>query len=683
MGALNDWTVIDANNNAAPPDGWPENTMQYSEVNNTGRAVQGTVRRFWGDVNGSLQAAGLVNAYTLTLNESAYVAYFQGMYFACEIPITNTGAVTLNVNGIGVQSVITQDGNALQGGELMAGGIYEFRYDGTDFQLLGSGASLGTGTFTNSNAPDLVDTDVALRVGAVDPDTAQHVEVGPQQVQSKSNSTTAADLTLNALGGIVRVGPQSGTGAVLQYDDGSIRTETGTNILSMRSNSNGDPTVPDNITAFYEVRSQDNNLYGRFGMDGEDLVMRALARGNGIQLQTELALGGSVTNLSATPDDTTLNDPVNDEARFGTVPSGGSPAVYVQGSTANNPATGGVQDQQIELRNSGIQQTAQIGFSSSTTCRIANRVHGGNVQLNGEDGSGNARVMVDANPDAGVTLRYPASNVARLTTVADGVDLLKDDNLDTGNLLYRGEHANGTTRFLLGLTGSAIDLRSTLHGAQIFVRGEDTGGTLRNGVTVNPDSNVQLHQVGVAVARTTTAAAGGFEANNTLTGAGFERVLTTSDLSGSFTVEHIEQTSDTTVNNSTTLVNSQLTLSNIPTGFYKIECMVLLRDVAVSGCGARLDFNASGIDPDSVLRVSNKNFSGAGAPSYDEQGLATDLFDGIGLVTGSGTSRFMLTGYVEMILGSNSITLQFAQNTAQVGDLDFEAGSFLSLIPIS
>ena len=138
MAALNDWNVSDAANNAAPPDGWPENTMQYSEVNDTGRAVQGTLKRFFADVNGSLQAGGVADAYTVTLNESGYTAYFQGMYFALEINATNTGASTINVNGIGVQNIVARDGAALSAGALESGGIYELRYDGTDFQLMGT-----------------------------------------------------------------------------------------------------------------------------------------------------------------------------------------------------------------------------------------------------------------------------------------------------------------------------------------------------------------------------------------------------------------------------------------------------------------------------------------------------------------------------------------------------------------
>lgn len=136
MAELNDWDIAAANNNSAPPDGWPEN-MAYSAVNNTAREGMAVLKRYFLDINGSLAAAGSANAYTLTLN-AGYSAYFEGMYFACSIPATNTGATTINVNAIGSQSVVNRDGTALGAGQLTADGVYEFRYDGTNFQLMGS-----------------------------------------------------------------------------------------------------------------------------------------------------------------------------------------------------------------------------------------------------------------------------------------------------------------------------------------------------------------------------------------------------------------------------------------------------------------------------------------------------------------------------------------------------------------
>lgn len=134
MGSLNDWDVTDANNNDTPPDGWPEN-MNYSEVNNTGRAVQGTLKRFFSDINGSLNGGGIADVYTITLNES-YAAYFDGMIFRGSISVTSTVvAPTINVNGIGVATLVDMEGDALRIGALKAGRIYLFQHDGTNMRV--------------------------------------------------------------------------------------------------------------------------------------------------------------------------------------------------------------------------------------------------------------------------------------------------------------------------------------------------------------------------------------------------------------------------------------------------------------------------------------------------------------------------------------------------------------------
>jgi hypothetical protein len=53
---------------------------------------------------------------------------------------------------------------------------------------------------TNNNPIDLVDTDVSLNTGALDPNTEQHLEYDFDTIQSKSDATTAAPLFLNPLG---------------------------------------------------------------------------------------------------------------------------------------------------------------------------------------------------------------------------------------------------------------------------------------------------------------------------------------------------------------------------------------------------------------------------------------------------------------------------------------------------
>lgn len=181
MGTLNGWDVVDANNDDAPPDGWPENTMNYSDVNDTGRAVQGTLKRFFADINGSLVAGGVADAYTLSLNESGYSAYFDGMMFACTIPDANaTSTPTMDVNGIGTTTIVDNLGGALGVEALVGGGVYTFQHDGTNLRLVTGGIAVNgssgeflinqdgridaPGNLTYDSGDDIVISDPSLRV---------------------------------------------------------------------------------------------------------------------------------------------------------------------------------------------------------------------------------------------------------------------------------------------------------------------------------------------------------------------------------------------------------------------------------------------------------------------------------------------------------------------------------------
>lgn len=136
MADLNDWDTTAANNNDAPPDGWPEN-MNYSEVNNSAREGMAVLARFYNDLNGSLSAGGSADAYTVTLN-AGYSAYFDGMMFACTIPAVNgTTTPTINVNGIGAQTILNAAGDAVGVGDLRAGQVFMFLHDGTNPRVLG------------------------------------------------------------------------------------------------------------------------------------------------------------------------------------------------------------------------------------------------------------------------------------------------------------------------------------------------------------------------------------------------------------------------------------------------------------------------------------------------------------------------------------------------------------------
>ena len=447
MAALNDWDIVDANNNATPPDGWPENTMQYSEVNNTGRAVQGTLKRYFADVNGSLVAGGVADAYTVSLNETGYTSYFTGMYFACQINSDNTGATTMDVNGIGAQNVVNRDGSALNAGALQSGGIYQFVYDGTNFQVVGSiaGASVSVddATFSNSNDPDLVDTDVAINVGAADPDTAQHLELGPSDLQSKGNATTATTLRLNQLGGDVQAGAQSGSGSVELYDAGQLALST---------------------------------------------------------FQAGVSVSGDVT-------------------------------------VSSPPVAGDAPDTYIEFFD--LNETTRIGytgFSLSSTIQLTNEMRGGAMQLLATDNGGTQRNILLGDPDVGCGLYYNGSQ--KIQTAIVGMNVQGQvatatppttEFVNTRVELYDLDGSDILAS--VGFGGSnLLQLRNYMHAGDIQLLAQDAGGTDRVCANANPDGAFDTYYTGAIVTGTLPAASGGLQVNNTLTGGGFERVLTTSDL---------------------------------------------------------------------------------------------------------------------------------------------------------
>lgn len=86
-------------------------------------------------------AGGTANALTLALPASpvpqVVLAYKAGLRLVFKANVANTGAVTVNFNGMGGKSIVTQGGTALLAGDIEASGVYEVVYDGTNFQIIG------------------------------------------------------------------------------------------------------------------------------------------------------------------------------------------------------------------------------------------------------------------------------------------------------------------------------------------------------------------------------------------------------------------------------------------------------------------------------------------------------------------------------------------------------------------
>lgn len=100
-------------------------------------------------VDGALKTLTASGTDTYTISEAFPAAYDSKERFIITFTNANTGAATLNRNGLGAKDIKKPGNVALSAGDIVAGGRYIVSYNGTYYQLIGStpsGVVTGTGT---------------------------------------------------------------------------------------------------------------------------------------------------------------------------------------------------------------------------------------------------------------------------------------------------------------------------------------------------------------------------------------------------------------------------------------------------------------------------------------------------------------------------------------------------------
>lgn len=105
---------------------------------------------------------------TLALPISTVTSYVEGMLVAFKNTTANTGAVTLNINSLGAKPIKKANGNDFSSGNLKAGAIYQVRYDGVNFCLLGEGGEYGTVTANDVRKTKTFGTENGVVQGTLD-----------------------------------------------------------------------------------------------------------------------------------------------------------------------------------------------------------------------------------------------------------------------------------------------------------------------------------------------------------------------------------------------------------------------------------------------------------------------------------------------------------------------------------
>ena len=164
--------------------------------------------------DGALEYLGSVSG-TDTITASAAVgmsAYTVGQTFRFIAAGANTGATTININGIGAKAVTKAGANVLNPGDLISGAVYEVIYDGTQFQLVMPPATNSTYTgFKNRiingammidqrNAGASVSTSSGGSIYTIDRFGAAYAQVSKFTIQQNAGSITPPVGFTNYLG---------------------------------------------------------------------------------------------------------------------------------------------------------------------------------------------------------------------------------------------------------------------------------------------------------------------------------------------------------------------------------------------------------------------------------------------------------------------------------------------------
>jgi hypothetical protein len=167
--------------------------------------VQSTAAKLIGSISGVDTVLGIMSP-TLT-------AYAAGQLFYYIAAGANTGAVTLNIDGLGAKAVTRDGSTALAAGDINSGEIVVVIYDGTRFQMINAANSFGNttinGTLTvtgNTGLQANVSITSTLSVGGTFAVTGAATLGSTLAVTGKADLPTVSTASINAAVAVVTTG---------------------------------------------------------------------------------------------------------------------------------------------------------------------------------------------------------------------------------------------------------------------------------------------------------------------------------------------------------------------------------------------------------------------------------------------------------------------------------------------
>jgi len=236
---------------------------------NVGNATARTMYASAGQVQDStltyLTSVSGTNAITASA-PIVMTAYAAGQTFRFIAANATTGAVTININSIGLKSIVRTDGSALVSGDIASGAAVQIMYDGTNFQLL-SDANGKSETVTN-----LTVTGTTTAAGLITANGGITVNTG---------TFGPATFTTNSVDGLAIGGKTGSTSDFSLYNPaGSVqllRNPTGTSNLIFGGNVGIGTAIPNS-----------------FNSAADNLVVGTTSGDNGITIATGASNQGSL-----------------------------------------------------------------------------------------------------------------------------------------------------------------------------------------------------------------------------------------------------------------------------------------------------------------------------------------------------------------------------------------------------
>ena len=186
--------------------------MAGFKITGLGAATVGTDAVQYGQIQSNTDKLVTVSG-TDTLTGSvtpALTAYAAGNLFSFVVANTNTGAVTINIDGVGSKAITRTGSTALVAGDMVAGQVVLIEYDGTRFQLLNGNS------FTNLLVSG------TLTYGGV---TLTNAVTGTGKMMLDTSPTVNNPTVTNYVESVVAIGTVASS-STLSLTSGTVQTAT-------------------------------------------------------------------------------------------------------------------------------------------------------------------------------------------------------------------------------------------------------------------------------------------------------------------------------------------------------------------------------------------------------------------------------------------------------------------------